>query len=444
MSVFSKDTDTVKKDILYMHDVDVAMHRRGHPWAFIVSLTVLLFFVVAFVWAESATIDDVTRGNGQVIPAQGVQPIQSERGGTITDILVEENDMVERDQPVLTISNVQAMAGFNELQQRFIDLTLGLKRLAVEEQGWELEFTEDEKRSYPDAVEAQMRLFKTRKEQFEGQIQLLSSQLDARKNEVEEARERKESYEDALKLLRKQESTIRPMVGTSYSQIDYLELRQRIVTQEGELNSIVKTIARAQSGVQAAQERLGNLKAERLASIADEINKSRVEQGTVEQQIKASDEQVTRTELRSPVKGQVKRVILKKDSVAKPAETIMEIISTEGALEVEARFSPADRGFLFVNQEALVKVTAYDFSIYGGLEATVVKISDDTILDKRGEPWYEVRFVTKRKSLRYQGRELAILPGMTVSVDVLTDKKSVLSHIIGPIRRAMQSAMTEH
>ncbi len=428
----------------YMHDVDVAMNRRGHPWAFTLSVSVIFFFVVFFIWADVSTIDDVTRGNGQIIPAQGIQPVQSERGGTITDILVEENELVDRNQPVLNISNVQAMAGFNELQQRMIDLTLALKRLAAEEQGWNFEFTEEEKRNYPDAVTAQTSLYTTRKEQFEGQVRLLESQLEARKKEVSEAHERKEAYETALGLLRKQEQTVRPLVGTSYSQIDYLEMRQRITTQEGELNSIIKTIARAESGVRAAQERLSNLKAERQAAIADEINKSRVELGAVEQQIKASDEQVTRTELRSPVRGQVKRIILKKDSVAKPAETIMEIIPTEGALEVEARFSPADRGFLFVNQGALVKITAYDFSIYGGLEATVVKISDDTILDKRGEPWYEVRFVTKRKTLRFQGKELAILPGMTVSVDVLTDKKSVWSHIIGPIRRAMQSAMTEH
>ena len=210
------------------------------------------------------------------------------------------------------------------------------------------------------------------------------------------------------------------------------------------MNSVAQTIARAESGVRAATERLGNLKAERQATIADEINKTRLEQASVEQQIKAGSEQVTRSELRSPVRGTVKRILLKKGSVAKPAETIMEILPTDGALLVEAKFSPVDRGFLFVNQPAMVKVSAYEFSIYGGLEATVIKISEDTIDDKKGEPWYEVQFLTKRSSILYRGEELAILPGMTVTVDVLTDKKSVLSHILAPIRKAMQIAMTEH
>lgn len=443
MSIFSKEPEQLK-NLLFMHDVDVAMHRRGHPWAFTCSLMALLFFAVFFIWADIATIDDVTRGNGQVIPAQGVHPIQSERGGTITDILVAENDFVDVNQPVLTISNVQAMAGYNELQQRLVDLRMALKRHAAEEQDSALEYNDEEKKNYPESVSTQMRLYITGKGQYEGQIELLESQLEARRKEVTEARERMEASTSTLALLRQQETKVRPMVGTSYSAMDFNELQQRIVTQQGELESLKKTIARAQSGVQAALERIGNIKAERLAKIADEISKKRTELRTVEQQMRASDDQVTRTELRSPIRGQVKRVILKRDSVAKPAETIMEIIPTDGTLEIEARFSPADRGFLFVKQGAMVKVSAYDFSIYGGLEATVVKISDDTILDKRGEPWYEVRFLTKRKTLLYQGRELAILPGMTVSVDVLTDKKSVLSHIIGPIRRAMQSAMTEH
>lgn len=443
MSLFDQEHEK-KQEMEYMHDVDVAMHRRGHPWAFTLSLSVLFFFIVFFLWAANAQIDDVTRGMGQIIPAQGVQPIQSDRGGTITDILVAEDSMVERNQPVATLSNVQAVTGLADLQTRSIELSLAIKRLAAEEKERELTFTSEEQASHPDAVASQLRLYQTRKEQFEGQSRLLVSQIEQRKREVAEARERRGSYENSLELLREEEAKVRPMVGRSYSQLQYLDLKQRIVAQEGELNSVAQTIARAESGVHAAEERLSNLSKERQAAIADEINKTRIELNSVRQQILAGDEQVTRTELRSPVRGRVVRILLKKDGVAKPAETILEIIPTDGALEVEARFSPQDRGFLFVNQPAMVKVSAYDFSIYGGLEATVTKISSDTIEDKRGDPWYEVRFITKRKSILYRGEELEILPGMTVTVDVLTDKKSVLSHIIGPIRKAMQNAMTEH
>ncbi len=442
MSVFAQDE---KRDMTYMHEVDMAMHRRGHPWAWILSASVLLFFVVFFIWADTAMIDDVTRGMGQIIPAQGVQPIQSEFGGAITEVMVKENDHVGRNQPVVSISNVMYTSGLKDLQTRSIELSLSLKRLTAEDKDGELAYTEQEGADYADAVNAQTRLYLTRKEQHEGQVHLLESQLEQRRQDVAEARERKDSSEKQLEVLRVQEETYkRYLASGSVTHLQYIEVQQRLVAVEGELNSAVQSIARAESGVNAAEERLGNLLAERKALIADEISKTRTELSTIEQQILSSDEKVTRTELRSPVEGTVKQVILKKGSVAKPAETILEIIPTDGALEVEARFSPQDRGFLFVNQEAMVKVTAFDFSIYGGLEATITKISNDTIEDKKGEPWYEVRFVTKRKSISYRGQEKQILPGMTVSVDVLTDKRSVLSHIVGPIRKAMQNSMTEH
>jgi len=443
MSVFSQDEKDEK--LTYMHDVDEAMYRRGHPWAWILSASVLLFVAVFFLWAQGAMIDDVTRGQGQVIPAQGVQPIQSEYGGAITDIMIAENDEVQRNQPLVSISNVMAVSGFRDLQIRSIELLFTLRRLTAEDQGVDLSYTEQERKDNPEAVDAQMRLFTTRKEQYTGQTQLLEAQIIQRKQDVAEARERRDSSEKQLELLRVQEETYRKyMESGSVTRLQYIEVQQRVVALEGELNSAVQSIARAESGVHAAEERLGNLLAERKASIADEINKTRTELNAIEQQILTSGEKVTRTELRSPVEGTVKRILLKKGSVAKPAETILEILPTEGALEVEARFSPQDRGFLFVNQEAMVKVTAFDFSIYGGLEATITKISNDTIEDKKGEPWYEVRFVTKRKSILYRGQEKQILPGMTVTVDVLTDKRSVLAHILGPIRRAMQNSMTEH
>jgi adhesin transport system membrane fusion protein len=443
MSVFSRDENEEK--LTYMHDVDEAMYRRGHPWAWILSASVLLFVMVFFLWANGAMIDDVTRGQGQVIPAQGVQPIQSEYGGAITDILVAENDAVQRNQPLVSISNVMAVSGFRDLQIRSVELMFTLRRLTAEDQGGELPYTEQEHNEYPETVEAQLRLFATRKEQYAVQIQLLEAQREQRNQDVAEARERKDSSEKQLELLRVQEETYRKyMESGSVTRLQYIEIQQRVVALEGELNSATQSIGRAESGVHAAEERLGNLLAERRASIADEINKTRTELNAIEQQILSSGERVTRTELRSPVEGTVKRILLKKGSVAKPAETILEVLPTEGALEVEARFQPQDRGFLFVNQQAMVKVTAFDFSIYGGLEATITKISNDTIEDKKGEPWYEVRFVTKRKSILYRGQEKQILPGMTVTVDVLTDKRSVLAHILGPIRRAMQNSMTEH
>ena len=443
MSVFdSRHNDP--KDMQYLSDVDAALQKRGHPWAFTLSMAILLFIGVFFIWASFAMVDEITRGQGQIITAQGIHPLQSDRGGTITELHVKENQSVDVDQVLVSLSNVDVASNLQDLQNKKLELQLMLLRLLAEEKGADPDFSQGDWDVNGAAVQAQMNLFHTRRLQFETEERQYILQIEQRRSDAASARERRTTYEQELAVLMEKDAAIRPLVGTSYSEISYLEHRQQIVAKQGELESVAQTIARNESAVRVAEERLHNIQSERISKIAEDLTKTRIEMNTIEQQIRAGSVYVERTELRSPVRGTVKRILLKQDSVAKPAETILEVIPTEGTLEVEARFSPMDRGFLFVNQNAMVKVTAYDFSIYGGLEATVIKISQDTIQDKKGEPWYEVRLLTKRKSLLYRGDELEILPGMTVMVDVLTDQKSVLSHILAPVKRATLDAMTEH
>jgi type I secretion membrane fusion protein, HlyD family len=438
-----KKTQADPLDLQFMSPVDVALHQRGHPYAFLLSLAVLLFFVIFFLWASVAKIDEVTRGQGQVIPAEGINPVQSDRGGTIYRILARENEKVTEGQVLVMLSNDEEMATLRDLQNKNIELTLSILRLEAEARDEEPFFPPELEQRYPEAVRAQRQVFGTRKQQFAGEDLQLEAQLEQRQREAEEARQRKAQYENSLALLEQQEKTVRPMVGRSYSQIDYMDLQRQIIDQRGELATIAQTISRAESGILAAEERMNARHAERQAHIAEELNKNRIEQASIQEQMRVSDEQVLNTELRAPIDGTIKTIPLKEGAVAKPAETIMELIPLDGMLEIEGKFRPEDRGFLYVSQPAMIKFNGYDFSIYGGLEAHITRISEDTIEDKKGEPWYEVRFVTREKSLYYQGQALEIHPGMTVMVDVLTDKRTVLDMILRPILQAKDNAMTE-
>ncbi len=443
MSFFEREESADPQGMEYMHEVDVALHRRGHPLAFTLSAAVLVFFAVFLLWAHFATIDSVTRGMGKVAPAQGVRPIQLERGGTITHILVKENDEVQVDQPLAHAANVQEASALRELQARSIELAFTLDRLDAESDGRDLEFSPDDTARYPAAVQNQMLLFTSRRQQFAAEDQQLLSQIEQRKHDEQEARGRREQTEVRLQLLEQEERTVRPLVPHSYSEIDYLDLKSRLISLRGELLSSDYAVRKAVQEISAAEGRLAARRAERKAVISTEASKSRLELEIIRERMKSWDDQVTRTTLRSPVHGTVKNIILKEGSVARPAEVIMEILPTEGSLEVVARFTPADRGFLYVGQQGMVKFDTYDFSIYGGLEAVVDRIGDDTIQDHRGESWYEVRLTTKRRALQYQGQEWPILPGMTASIDLLTDKRTVLDTILGPLRKARQNAMTE-
>ncbi len=442
MSLFSREPNQPNLD--YMGEVDVALHRRGHPWAFTLSFAVLVLFGAFFVWADIAQIDDVTHGSGKVAPIQGVRKVQSERGGNIVQIFVKENDSVDYNTDVAQIRNTDVLSGFQELQNKSVEAELALARLAAESGGTDLVFSQEIQEKYPHPVQAQMNLYQSRRLKFEGEEQQLLAQIEQRSREEEEARTREARFTEALALAQQEEAKFRGLVGSAVTKLDYNSKLLNLVSIEGDLATVTKTIQRTQAGVLAAQARMKTRKAEWLSSIATDSFKTRLELDATLERMKSWDDQVTRTNLRSPVRGTVKNVLLKEGSVAKPAEVILEIIPTESALEIVARFSPADRGFLYVGQKGMAKFSAYEFSIHGGLEAKVESISEDTILDKRGEPWYEVHLTTQRKTLLSQGKELPILPGMTATVDLLTDKRTVLSYIIGPILRARQNAMTEH
>lgn len=427
----------------FMSEVDKALHRRGHPLAFTLSLATLAFFVVFFLWASFARIDEVTRGEGQVVPAEGINQVQTDKGGTIEKIFVRENDRVLQEQVVATLSNIQEVSALRDLQNKNIDLTLSIIRLEAEDEGKEPEFPRDIGDQYPGAVNSQTVLYNTRKQHLRGEISQLEAQIDQRKTEVAEARQILSKLENQLDLLRKEEETLRPMVGRSVTVIQHLDLLHRIVTQEAELEATRQRIAKAEIGVEAATQRKKARLAAWFAQIAEELSKNRLELASIQERIKISSDLVTNTELRSPITGIVKQIALKEGAVAKPAESIMEIIPADGVLEIVARFRPEDRGFLYVSQEAVIKFVGYDFSIYGGMDANIIRISEDTIEDKRGDVWYEVRFVTKEKNLTYRGKALDILPGMPVMVDVLTDKRTVLDLLIRPLLRAKDTAMTE-
>ena len=439
LHIFSKENSRELQDMEFMSTVDAARSYKGSPIAYVLSLGMVLVFLVFLIWSMLSTRDEVTQGQGQIIPSQGVQPVQSEDGGIIKEILVSENELVEKGTLLATISNIRAVGEFQELTQKKVEYELALQRLRAEQDGRELDFTEEQRAQFPDVVNDQEMIFKTRRAQFDGEGKQLASALEQRKLELAESYERRKQYEEKLYLLKKQEASILPLVQSkTYSQVEFLNLKQRIVTMENDLKSLAVNIARTSSAVGEAQNALDNRESERLASIAKDINDFHQELNSITERLKAGTEIVQRSELRSVVRGVVKRILLKEEAVVRPAELLMEIVPTDDTLEVEAKFRPAHRGFLEVGQNATIKISAYDSAVYGTLAATVATISPDTIEDNKGEAWYIVRLRTNSTRLPHEDKNLDIKVGMTVTVDVLSGEKSVFSYLVKPLFKSRQ------
>jgi len=229
-----------------------------------------------------------------------------------------------------------------------------------------------------------------------------------------------------------------------HSELDYLRLEQTVVQLRGDVEALSLGIPRVQRAAKEARGRIEQPKAEYRRLALEEINERRLELKSITENLSSGGDRVTRTDIRSPVKGIVKHIMINTlGGVVRPGESIMEIVPLDDTLLIEAEIKPSDIAFLHPGQKATVKITAYDFSIYGGLEGTVEHISADTIEDEKGENFYLVKVRTKQNAMIYRGQRLPIIPGMTAGVDVLTGEKSVLDYLLKPILKAKQNALRE-
>jgi adhesin transport system membrane fusion protein len=428
-----------------MSEVDAALYRKGHPLAYIVSIATFAFFFIAVIWAAFAELDEVTRGNGQVIPSQRIQEISNLEGGLLAEMLVAENQIVEKNQVLARVSNEQAESTVRDNLNKQAEAEAAILRLEAERNGTELVFPKSMENAHLQIITDQLSLYNARKMQFEGEMRALEAQLEQKNNEMAEAQARRGQLEENLRLVMEQRNIARPlMLKGSFSRVDYLKLEQQVATLQGDVAGVAQSIARARNGAQEIQERITQRKSEKASQIQEEINKRRLELNSIRETLAFGGDRTKRMDVRAPMRGTVKRILINTvGGVIKPGENVIELVPLDDTLLIEARIKPTDIAFLHPNQKAVTKITAYDFSIYGGLEAEVEQISADTIEDKKGETYYLVKLRTKKNAIVYRGESLPIIPGMTASVDILTGKKSVLDYLLKPILKARQNALRE-
>lgn len=365
----------------------------------IILWTSLLFFIVAIIWANYAILDEVTTGQGKVIPSSEVQVIQNLEGGIIQNIFVKEGQIVKKDQILMQIDNTRFMASYAEAEKKIDALEIEVIRLNAQISKTKPVFPEKFTKSYPRLVQDQLSLYESRMREL--------NQLEI-----------------ALELAQKELNLTRPLLkGGSVSEVEVIRLERTVSEIKGNIEKF---------------------KSEEL----DKLNKARTELFALVEANKADKDRLTRTTVRSPVYGIVKQIKTTTiGGVVQPGSDLLEIVPLDDTLLIEAKIRPSDIGFIHPGQKAIVKITAYDFSIYGGLEGVVEHISADTIIDektdKKEESYYIVKVRTEKNYLGTEKKPLPIIPGMQATVDILTGQKSVLQYLLKPIIKAKQSALRE-
>lgn len=420
---------------------DLRPRGLGHVLLF----TIAIFFVVFLAWASWASLEEVTRGAGRVIPSRQVQVVQHLEGGIVSDILVSEGDTVEEGQVLMRIDNIRAASDYREKRARYLGVLAAIARLEAEIGETAIEFPPEVLAEARDVAESEVALFNSRQEKLQTELEILRQQAEQRERELAELKNRLSQVEESYRLLKEElDLTSRLAKQRLVSKSELLRLKRQANDLKGEMEQTRLSIQRVESAVREAYQRIENAYSKFRSDALRELSGLQSELAGLKEIVLAGEDRVRRTELRSPVRGIVKKIyITTRGGVVAPGERLVEVVPLEDSLLIEANIRPTDIAFIRPGQEATVKITAYDYSIYGGLKGQVEHISADTITNDKGESFYLIRVRTDRNFLGSKEKPLAIIPGMTAEVDILTGRKTVLDYLLKPVLKARYNALRE-
>ncbi|MBW9460685.1 HlyD family type I secretion periplasmic adaptor subunit [Kluyvera sp. EC_51] len=407
---------------------------------------ILGFFIIMIAWASLAEIDEVTRGDGKAIPSSRLQKIQNLEGGIVAEVFVHEGEVVKAGAPLLRLDDTRFRSNAGESEADRLALEARIQRLTAQLDGKEtLTLSPDIVEKSPDIANGEMELFASVNKRIQSELSGLDEQLVQKKQELLDYQAKGEQYRRSLGLLQQEISMSEPLVAKgAISKVEVLRLRRSEVETRGQLESVTLSVPRAQAAIKEIESKMGETRGRYRSEALSQLNEARTELSKLTATGKAIEDRVNRTLVTSPVRGIVQQLMVNTiGGVIQPGNDLVEIVPLDDTLLIEAKIRPQDIAFLRPGQEAMVKFTAYDFTIYGGLKAKLEQISPDTVTDKDGKSFYVIRLRTEKNHLGSDEKPLIIIPGMVASVDIITGKKTILAYLLKPILRAKAEAFRE-
>jgi adhesin transport system membrane fusion protein len=414
----------------------------------VVRLTIwslIAFFVFCLLWANFAVVDEVTRGDGKAIPSSRLQKIQNLEGGIVAELFVREGQIVDIGDPLLRLDDTRFASNVGETEADRLALLLRVERLSAEVQGRELLVSEEVREKAPGQADNEIQLFNSRKQQLLDEVAGLEEQLIQRQQELREFASKQQQFRNSLELLRQEIRMSEPLVAEgAISPVEVLRLKRAEVESRGQMDATTLAMPRAEAAIKEVERKIDETRGRFRSDALTQLNEARTELSKIQSTGKALEDRVNRTLVISPVRGIVKQLLVNTiGGVIQPGSDLVEIVPLGENLLVEARIRPQDIAFLHPGQEAMVKFTAYDYTIYGGLKAELEQIGADTVTDDDGNSFYVIKLRTNKSHLGSEANPLLIIPGMVASVDIITGKKSVLNYLLKPIIRARAEALRE-
>ncbi len=439
-AVYRVEDDKLARD--FVVDADSAIIAQDPMRARRVVRAAFVAFAAFLLWASIAKVDEITKGDGKAVSSRQLQVVQSLDGGIVKEILVKEGDRVREGQVLVKIDTTRFLSSFNESRATYLALLAKAARLRAVAEGTEFVPPPEVVKEAPELVNQERSAYLNRKAELNSQIGIARDQLSQRTHEQGEVQAHYEQAQQGYTLTSKELALTRPLLKSgAVSDVDLLRLERDVSRLEGEKNQAASQITRLQAAISEARRKIEQVELEFKNQARNDLSDTQAKISSLSEGSVALSDKVKQADIRSPVNGTIQRLLYNTvGGVVQPGKDIIEVVPLEDTILLEAKVLPKDIAFLHPGQKANVKFTAYDFAIYGGLEAHVENISADSVMDDKGNTFYIVRVRTVKSSL---GENLPIIPGMIAEVDILTGKKAVLSYLLKPVLRAKQYALTE-
>ncbi len=437
-----------------MSALDQVLARHPLPTWRPVAWTIVIAVVALVIWAGFARLEEVSVAAGEVVPQGRVKVVQHLEGGIIEAILVREGDVVRAGQALITLDLGTTALNEDELQARLDGVLLRRARLAAEvafppvpelaQEATGPDLPNDAAQRQPEVASAEAAAFQARQRELASALKVIDARIEQRTLQVEELEARQLAVARNLELARQRLGMSAALLARKLTaRMDHVQIQAEVESLEGELAVLEPAIPRARAAVTEAEQQSAEAVGRFVREAQEQLGEAENTVARLRELLDAATQQELRAEIRSPIDGIVKNMRYNTiGGVVAPGESIMEIVPSADRLVVEARLSPTDRGYVAVGQRAVVKVTAYEFIRYGGLDGTVSHVAPDSSTTEKGVPFFRVVVETDRASLGPDGT-LPITPGMQATVDIHTGERSVLFYLLKPILKLRDEAFRE-
>lgn len=423
-------------------EADLARHEQEPLRARALLYWGMAIIIALGVWAAFAELEEVTRGQGRVIPSRQVQIIQGVDSGVVSGILVREGQIVEAGQLLIKIDPTRFIAEFRENRSQYLSLLAKAERLRALSEERPFVPPPEVVEETPEIAQREQTLYTSSQGELNAQMAIARQQLTQRRQELNEAIANRNQLSARYELLAQELAVTKPLVSSgAVSEVEILRLEREVIGTRGERDQVLSQIERIQSSINEAERKIQEVELTFDNRIRRDLSEVLSKLGSLTEEKSGLADRVKHTDVVSPVRGTVKRLLVNTvGGFVQGGKDIIEIVPLDESLILEVRINPKDIGFLRPEQKAQVRFTAYDFAIYGSLEGTVEQIGADSVIDEKGNAYYLVRVRTTERDL---GENLPVIPGMVATVDVITGKKTLLAYLLKPILRAKTSALRE-